>query len=113
MVILDLVSEPGRICPLLIACSTVALEIESNRRTTIDRPSRWREPISVPQESRQSPAFARSKLKMYRARVIASCSLSLLAGDFDKLRDRSRIAASASLTRCSNLLRSDSMMAAR
>src|SRR5437660_183359 len=38
------------------------------------------------QQSRQSPAFARSKLKMYRARVIASCSFPLLAGDFDKLR---------------------------
>jgi hypothetical protein len=67
----------------------------------------------IPQQSRQSPALARSKLKMCRARVIASCSFPLLAGDLDKLRDRSRIAASASSIRCSNLLRSDSMMAAR
>jgi hypothetical protein len=57
----------------------------------------------IPQQSRQSPALARSKLKMYRARVIASCSFPLLAGDFDKLRDRSRIAASASSIRCSNV----------
>ena len=69
--------------------------------------------LFIPQQSRHSPAFARSKLKMCRARAIASCSFPLLAGDFDKLRDRSRIAASASSIRCSNLLRSDSMMAAR
>jgi len=40
--------------------------------------------------------LARSRRKMYRARVIASCSLPLLASAFAKLRDRSRIAASAS-----------------
>ena len=67
----------------------------------------------IPQQSRHSPAFARSKLKMCRARVIASCSFPLLAGELDKLRDRSRIAPSATSTLCSTLLRSGSMMAAR
>ncbi len=41
----------------------------------------------APAESSRS--LSRSKLKMCRARVIASCSFPLLAGDFDKHRDRS------------------------
>ena len=77
-----------------------------------DLSSGWRSPHPAA-ITRHSRAFARSKLKMYRARVIVFSSFHLLAGEFDKRRDRSRIAASASSTRCSNLLRSDSMMAAR
>src|SRR5208282_5946600 len=50
---------------------------------------------------------------MCSARVITPCSFSSLPGDFFKLRDRSRIAASASSIRCSNLLRSSSRSAAR
>jgi hypothetical protein len=65
------------------------------------------------QKFRQSPAFPRSNLKMCKARVIASCSFLRLGDDSDNLRDRSRIAASATSIRCSDLLRSDSMMAER
>lgn len=50
---------------------------------------------------------------MCSARVMASCSFPLLPGGFDKLRDRSIIAASASSIRCSNLLGSDSRTARR
>jgi hypothetical protein len=69
-------------------------------------------PAAIARDYGPCPAL-RSKLKMCRARVIASSSFPLLPGHLDRLRDRSRIAASASSIRCNNLPRSNSRTAAR
>ena len=80
---------------LLIATRERARVAVPRRDVTAEQkfemPSGWRSPL--PQQSLHSPAFARSKLTICRGRVIASRSFPLMPDEFDKFRDRSRIAA--------------------